>query len=124
VAQVFTISVSSVNDAPSFTVGGNQTVNEDAGAQTVAGWATAIVAGPSNESTQSLSFSVTGNTNTGLFATLPAVDASGQLTYTPAANAFGTATITLVLSDNGGTANSGVDTSAAQVFTISVTSVN
>ena len=31
-----------VNDAPSFTEGADQTVNEDAGAQTVAGWATGI----------------------------------------------------------------------------------
>ena len=46
------------------------------------------------------------------------------LTYTPAANANGTATITLVLMDNGGTALGGVDTSAPQTFTITVTAVN
>ena len=47
-----------------------------------------------------------------------------MLTYTPAANAFGTATITLDLKDNGGTANGGVDTSAPQTFTITVNNVN
>ena len=45
-----TITVNPVNDAPSFTKGADQTVNEDAGAQSVTGWATAISSGPANES--------------------------------------------------------------------------
>src|SRR5207249_6196158 len=91
---------------------------------TVAGWATAISAGPANESGQTLTFLVTNNSNPGLFSAAPAVAANGTLTYTPVANANGTATITLVLQDNGGTANGGVNTSAAQTFTITVTAVN
>ncbi len=71
-----------------------------------------------------LTFVVTNNTNPGLFATAPAVAANGTLTYTPAAGASGTASLTLVLTDNGGTANGGVNQSAAQVFTITVTAVN
>lgn len=122
--QTFTITVNSVNDAPSFTKGPDQTVLEDAGARTVAGWATGISAGPANEAGQTLTFAVTSNTNAGLFSAGPAVAANGTLTYTPAANANGTATITLVLQDNGGTADGGVDTSAAQTFTITVTPVN
>src|SRR5262249_43434666 len=55
---------------------------------------------------------------------LPAVSATGTLTYTPAANANGSATINVKLKDDGGTANGGVDTSAAQTFTISVTAGN
>ena len=47
-----------------------------------------------------------------------------MLTYTAAPNATGTATITVALQDNGGTANGGVDTSAPQTFTITVTPVN
>ena len=39
----------SVNDAPSFTKGADQTVPEDAGPQTVEGWATNIKAGPEDE---------------------------------------------------------------------------
>src|SRR4029077_2994342 len=122
-AQTFTITVTAVNDAPSFTKGANQTVLEDAGAQTVATWATAISAGPADESAQTLTFQVTANTNAALFAVAPAVSPTGTLTYTPAANANGSATITLVLKDNGGVANGGVDTSAAQSFTITVTAV-
>lgn len=120
----FTITVTAVNDVPAFTAGANQSVLEDAGAQTSAGWATAISAGPADESGQTLSFAVTGNTNAGLFSVAPAVDPTGTLTYTPAANTSGVATITLRVSDNGGTANGGVDTSATQNFTITVTSVN
>jgi hypothetical protein len=122
--QTFVITVTAVNDAPSFTKGADQTVLENAGPQTVNPWATAVSAGPPDESTQTLTFQVTGNTNAALFAAGPAVSSTGVLTYTPATNTFGTATITLVLKDNGGTANGGVDTSAAQTFVINVTNVN
>jgi hypothetical protein len=118
------LTVTPVNDAPSFTAGPNQTVNEDAGPQTVSPWATGISAGPPNESGQALTFQVTGNSNPGLFSAGPAVSASGVLSYTPASGATGTATITLVLHDDGGTADGGVDTSAAQTFTITVAAVN
>ncbi|UXI69274.1 tandem-95 repeat protein [Tahibacter amnicola] len=121
-AQTFTITVSNVNDAPSFTVGPNQTILEDAGAQTVNPWATGI--SDNDGGLQTLTFNVTGNTNPSLFAAGPSVAADGTLTYTPATNANGTATITLTLSDNGGTANGGSDTSAPQSFTITVTAVN
>ena len=122
--QTFTITITDVNDAPSFTAGANQTVLEDSGAQTVAGWATASAPGPADEAGQTVTFNVTGNTNPALFSVAPAVSPAGTLTYTPAANATGTATITLTLQDNGGTANGGVDTSAPQSFTITVTGVN
>jgi hypothetical protein len=122
--QTFTITVNSVNDAPSFTKGADQIVNEDAGAQSVANWATNISAGPADESGQTLTFLVTGNTNPGLFSAGPAVSPTGTLTYTPAPDANGSASITIVLKDNGGTANGGQDTSAPQTFTITVNAVN
>ena len=121
--QAFAITVVSVNDAPTFTPGANQAVNEDSGPQTVSSWATAISAGP-NEAGQIVTFTLTTN-NAALFSTQPAVSAtSGDLTYTPAANAFGTATITITLKDNGGTANGGQDTSAPQTFTLDLLAVN
>ncbi|WP_165371667.1 beta strand repeat-containing protein [Pseudolysobacter antarcticus] len=123
-AQTFAINVTAVNDVPSFTKGADQTVLEDSGAQTVNPWATAISAGPADESTQTLSFTLTNNTNAALFSVAPTISPAGVLTYTPAANANGTATITLVIKDSGGTANGGVDTSAAQTFVINVTPVN
>ena len=119
----FVISVTDVNDVPSFTKGADQTVLEDCGAQTVALWATSISAGPVDEAGQVLNFIVT-NDNNPLFAVQPAVAANGTLTYAPAANANGTATVTVRIHDDGGTANGGVDTSVAQTFTITVTVVN
>ncbi|MGZ8242458.1 tandem-95 repeat protein [Methylomagnum sp.] len=118
------ITVTPVNDAPSFTKGADQTVDEDAAAQTVTPWATAISTGPSDESTQTLTFNITNNTNSGLFSVAPVVSPSGVLTYTVAANATGTAAVTLTLSDSGGTSNGGVDTSAAQTFNITVSGIN
>lgn len=120
--QTFTINVTNINDVPSFTKGADQTVTEDAGAQTVIGWATNIDPGP-NEASQTVSFIVTTD-NDALFDVLPAVDSDGTLTYTPALNAHGTATVTIMAHDDGGTDNGGVDTSAPQTFTITVLAAN
>lgn len=124
-AQQFTIAVTAVNDAPSFAKGADQTVLEDVGAVTVAGWATAISAGPADESGQVLTFDVTANSNPSLFASGPSIDGtSGDLTYTPADDANGTATITVRLADDGGIADGGADTSGEQTFVVNVTAVN
>lgn len=58
-APTVSITISAVNDAPSFTTGADQTTNEGAGAQTVSGWANAISAGPADEATQTVSFTTT-----------------------------------------------------------------
>ncbi|MBA3683706.1 MAG: hypothetical protein H0W72_00440 [Planctomycetes bacterium] len=121
-SQLFGVTVTPVNDAPQFTKGLDLVLAEDAGAQTMANWATAIAAGPANELGQTLSFACTSD-NAGLFSVAPAIDVGGTLTFTPAANTAGTATVTVTLSDNGGVANGGVDATAA-TFTITVDSVN
>ncbi|MBI2955755.1 MAG: hypothetical protein HYY26_00445, partial [Acidobacteria bacterium] len=73
-----------------------------------------------NESGQTLSFMVTNNNNA-LFSAQPAVSSTGTLTFTPAAPpTSGVATVSVTLMDNGGTANGGDDTSAAQMFMITV----
>ena len=120
--DTFVLTVNSVNDVPSFTKGANQTAAASSGAKSVSNWATAISAGPANESAQALNFIVTNN-NSSLFTSAPAVSAAGTLTYTPSANT-GTATVSVQVHDNGGTANGGVDTSAVQTFTITNTSSN
>lgn len=117
------LTIAAVNDAPSFTAGASQTVNEDAAAQSIAGWATNLSAGPANESAQTLSFVVT-NSNTALFSQQPAVSAAGTLTYQLAPNRNGSAVVTVSLRDSGGTANGGTDTSAPQTFTITVNPVD
>jgi hypothetical protein len=122
-SQTFTITVTAVNDAPSFTSGGDVTVLEDSGAYSAA-WATAISAGPADESSQTVHFNIVSNSNPSLFSSAPSIAADGTLSFTPAPNAFGDATVTVNLQDNGGTANGGVDTSANVTFTIHVTGVN
>ena len=118
------LSITSVNDPPSFTRGPNQTVDEDSGPQTVSGWATNISAGPPDESGQTVHFNVVDNTNPGLFNSGPTIGTNGALTYTPAANANGTATITIMAQDDGGTSGGGRDISAAQTFQITINPVN
>ncbi len=116
------ISVTAVNDAPSF-AGPNVSVAEDSG-DYAAAWATNVSAGPPDEVGQALAFDVTGNTNPALFSSASAVASDGSLSFTPAPNAYGTATLTVVLRDDGGTANDGQDTSAPWSFEITVTPVN
>ena len=112
----FVLTVSPVNDAPTFTKGPDQSVMQDQGDQTVSGWAGDLSTGDAG---QSLSFVVT-NDNNALFSAQPALSPSGTLTYTTATHATGTATVTVVLHDDGGTANGGVDASAPEAFTITV----
>jgi hypothetical protein len=98
-------------------------VAEDSAAYVLNNAAASISAGPPSESSQALTFLVS-NDNNALFSVQPALSATGTLSFTPAANASGTALVTVSLKDDGGTANGGVDTSAAQTFTITLTPVN
>ena len=124
VTQSFTITIveytGNVNDPPTFTIT-NQSVAEDSGAQAVNPFITNIGQG-GDDTGQTVTFTLSGNTNTALFSAQPALSGT-QLTYTPAANANGTATLTVTARDNGGTAGGGNDTTV-QTFTITVTPVN
>jgi VCBS repeat-containing protein len=117
-----TITVTGVNDVPSFTAGANQTVLEDSGAFSRATWATNISAGPLE--TQTVNFILFSDDNPGLFSGAPSVTAAGRLKFTPAANQNGVAHVSFEIHDNGGSSNGGVDTSTAQSLTITVTAVN
>jgi hypothetical protein len=123
--QTFTITLAPVNDPPSFALGADQTAFEDAGTQTIPAWAGAIVPGPADEAGQTVSFT-TATTNPALFTAggQPAVAPSGALTYTPAPDAAGVATVTIQAADDGGTADGGADTSGSRSFTITVAPVN
>jgi len=117
------VAVLPVNTPPSFSAGPGQSVLEDAGSQTAPGWATGISPGPPDEAAQAVSFLVSNDGNS-LFSEQPSVAANGTLTYTPAPNASGSATVTVRAVDDGGTANGGTDTSAPQAFAIKITPVN
>jgi hypothetical protein len=119
VPHSFTLTIDPVNDPPSFTKGANQSVLGLLGAQTVPNWATAISAGPANESSQTVTFTVTNDSN-GLFSVQPAIAPDGTLTYTPALLALGSATVTVRAVDDGGSSQGGNDTSPPQTFTITI----
>jgi hypothetical protein len=102
------------------------TVAEDSGSFINKNYFLSTSVGPANEVSQAISF-VLNNNNTSLFATQPAIAADGTLTFTTAANANGTATVTIVVRDDGGTANVGVDNASATLlsqFKIVVTPVD
>ncbi len=123
VTTQFTIAVTAVNQAPTITGIPGVSIFENAGQQTVN--LSGIGIGP-GDSGQTLTVSATSD-NTALIPnptvnyTSPA--ATGSLTFTPVANTFGSATITVTVVDSGGTANGGHDTTTSQ-FTVTVTAVN
>jgi hypothetical protein len=130
-AQTFSINVTAVNDAPSFTLSGSSVQsNEDAGAVTINGFATSIARGPASatdEATQGLTFAVnvTGTTGNLSFTAAPSINATtGALTFTLSGNTDGTATVQVVLQDDGSGTPPNVNSSAAQNFTIEVAAVN
>jgi hypothetical protein len=115
----FVLTVLPVNDPPSFTKGPDPVVDANCGPVSVAGWAAGLSPGPANEAGQRLTFVATNDASS-LFAVQPAISAEGILSFTPAANASGAAVVGVALKDDGGTANGGVDTSAAQSFRITI----
>jgi gliding motility-associated-like protein len=122
-STVKVVQVLAVNDAPSFTKGADISVHEDAAAATYNGWASNMLAGPSDEILQTLSFS-TSNDNNALFEIQPSIDANGKLSFKPAANMFGTSNVSVKINDTGGTDNGGVNESVDQTFVINVLPVN
>lgn len=119
IASISPTSIDS-NDAPSFTAGGNVVVLEDAGAQSTS-WATDISA---NNGGQTVNFLLISNSNPSLFEVPPSISPDGTLTFTANANASGTAEISIVLQDDGGTEFNGEDTSTPQTLVIEVLPVN
>ena len=114
------VAITPVNDAPNFTIGPDFTILEDAGPQSVTSYVTGI---DPVEAGQTASVTSVTNDNNALFSVQPSVDASGTLTYTPAANANGSALVTIEVMDDGGTANGGNDTTSLSFF-INVTPVS
>ena len=111
------------NRAPTLDPINPVTMNEDGGVQTVN--LTGITAGP-GETHQVLTVS-TSTTNsqliTNLVVTYASPSTTGVLTFAPVTNASGGATITVVVGDDGGTADGGID-AVTNSFTVTVSAVN
>lgn len=111
------LSVAATNDAPSFVAGPAVSVDQDSGAY-AGSWASAIAAGPANESAQALMFTALPD-RPELFSAGPAISADGRLTFTPAPGATGTAVVHVTLTDDA-TAG-GAALSANRTLTITIT---
>jgi len=105
-----TIYVLSSSTLPRFILGSNQRATDEGGAQKVADYATLV-----SSDGHATSFYVTTD-NARLFAAPPTIDASGELSYAPAPNVSGAATVTVCLDDGDATTTDDTET-----FTIDVT---
>jgi gliding motility-associated-like protein len=105
------------NQAPAMNAIASQTLCFTTALQTIA--LSGITPGPESGQTTQLSVS---SSNSGLFSSLsvvPGNNGTAQLRFTPGNSSGGTATITVTVKDNGGTANGGVD-SFSRTFTVTV----
>ena len=107
------------NSAPTFTPGTDITVDADRGFVVIGAWATSLSAGTGSEGQQSLTFEVTVDdpAEQALFTELPVIEPDGTLWFTTS-GIVGTAHVKILLHDDGGTLDGGVDTSAERTFTI------
>jgi autotransporter-associated beta strand protein len=119
------ITVNPTADSPSFISGGDISVPDNVGPQSLT-WATGVFAEPPATSLTGLKFTIVSDDNPGLFSTLPAIavvgatgPGTGTLTFTPNPTADGVAHLTVTLSS--GTPDADGDTDGfTQTFAITV----
>ena len=123
VTTTFEFAVTEVNDPPRFDPISDQTIAEDSGELTIN--LSGISAGPSNE-TQTIA--VIASSDDGILIDISGLEytspnSTGVLRLAPAANQTGEANILVTVTDDGETANGGIDTSV-QIFEVTVTAEN
>jgi hypothetical protein len=119
VLRTFSVTVNPVNQVPTLNALANVTINENAGLQTVN--LSGITSGAANES-QTLT--VTASSSNSALIPTPTVsytspNATGSITFTPVALAFGSATITVTVNDGGASNNI-----VSRTFAVTVNPVN
>jgi len=119
ISRTFTVTVNSVNQAPTLNTLANTTINENASLQTVS--LSGIGSGAANES-QPLNVTASSS-NTGVIpnpaVTYTSPNATGSISFTPVAMTYGSATITVTVND-GATSNNVI----SRTFTVTVNPVN
>ncbi|MBI5773281.1 MAG: M36 family metallopeptidase, partial [Verrucomicrobia bacterium] len=122
--NTFAVTVQSLNDRPTLNPMANLTINEDSGLQTVL--LAGIGPGAANEAAQSLTFNAF-TADPGLVTIINAganqAAGTGWINFRPVSDAVGIATIAVVLRDDGGTENGGVDAST-NTFRVTISGVN
>jgi uncharacterized repeat protein (TIGR01451 family) len=122
-----TLSVQAINDPPSFILQGLHQSAEDDGAISLAGFADDIAPGPveaTDESAQLVHFEVLSNSNPALFQSGPVIGADGVLSYQAAADANGSALLSVRACDDGASVPPNQNCSAPQDTSIEVSAVN
>jgi hypothetical protein len=119
VSRTFTVAVNPVNQPPTLNPPADIALNENAGQQTVN--LSGIASGAANEN-QTLTVTASSS-NTGLIPT-PTVtytspNTTGSIRFTPVANAYGAATVTVTVNDGGASNNI-----VSHAFTVTVNQVN
>ncbi|MGB7327742.1 MAG: GEVED domain-containing protein [Rubripirellula sp.] len=115
--SVGTITINAVNDPPTFSAVNPPEILQNAGAQTVANFATDFVPGPDDESDQTVArYSISNFDDPTFFDANPEIDTSGTLTYTARTDLVGSVSFDVTVTDSGG----GNDTSAPKRITITV----
>ncbi|MGL1936507.1 MAG: hypothetical protein OCD01_15860 [Fibrobacterales bacterium] len=114
------VDVIPVNDAPSFDMGSQYTVGEDAGRIRIQ-WITNISSGPLEADRVDFHLTVS---DLSLFDIEPYINRAGVLTFKSDTNVTGSVTIDIYAEDNGGLANGGVNRSGVQSMTLRITSSN
>ncbi|GBD36584.1 Leukotoxin [bacterium HR36] len=124
------LTITPVNDPPRYstvTPSWTNPLQEDNFSTPLTITVTGIAPGPADESGQTVTVTATSS-NSALTGALTVNYNSGTgtatVSFTPPANAYGNATITITLQDNGGTANGGVDTTTIPGVALQITAVN
>lgn len=121
VNQTFTITIAAINDAPNFDILGDQIfIWLQNGSVQVAGFANNIVLEPNGGEGQAVdSFIVMELSDPQNIITSASIDNNGDLSLEFDINNFGTALFSVVLKDDGGDLNSGVNLSTTLQFNVS-----
>lgn len=117
--RTFGVTVTPLNDAPSLNALNNLTVNEDATVQTIN--LSGISSGAANEA-QTLTLTATSSDPSLIpnpIVSYTSPNTTGSLSFTPVANANGTATITVTVSDG-----QALNNTTTQSFAVTVNPVN
>jgi hypothetical protein len=97
-AYTSVITITSLNDPPSFIKGADITLFKNSGFHSYENWATCIKAGPDDEKDQSLNFIVTNNASH-LFEIQPAMTNDGTMTFKTKSDVTGNAQLSIYIVD-------------------------
>ncbi|SIS59010.1 hypothetical protein SAMN05421686_102413 [Thalassolituus maritimus] len=120
-SRAVNVTITPVNDAPTLIVPSTQRVSGTGGSQrSIPGYATAQPGGGSDEAGQTFTYSAVETLDANNVVSGVSITPAGELHFTPAADAEGYAYYSVTVTDSGGTANGGVDSSAPVTVTLSI----